>query len=152
MKYLLSVFFLSMVPLIEQRGAIPLGVIVHHLNPWLVFIVSLLGSFVPAPFIFLFFQKVLDWLKKIKQLDKFTNFVEKKVQSGAKKIQSKLEVGLIFFIGIPIPTTGLWTGSAIASFLGFDFKKSMVCVFLGGIMSAAIVTAVSVFLPKWLGY
>ena len=141
-----------MVPLIEQRGAIPVGVVVQHLNPWLVFLVSLLGSFVPAPFIFLFFQKILAWLKKIKQLDWFTNFVDKKVQKGAQKIQSKLELGLIIFVGIPLPTTGLWTGSAIASFLGFDFKKSMGCVFLGGVLSAIIITLISVWAPKILGY
>lgn len=140
-----------MVPLIEQRGAIPIGVVVQHLNPWLVFLVSLLGSFVPAPFIFLFFQKVLAWLKKIKQLDKFTNFVEKKVQKGAQQVRSKLELGLIIFVGIPLPTTGLWTGSAIASFLGFNFKKSMGCVFLGGVLSATIITLISVWAPKLLG-
>ena len=84
--------------------------------------------------------------------DKFTNFVEKKVQNGAKSMEGKTEAALIIFVGIPLPTTGLWTGSAIASFIGMNFKKSMICVFVGGIISAAIITVVSVVAPKLLGY
>ncbi len=148
----LYVFLISMVPLIEQRGAIPVGIILNNLNPIWVFFVSLAGSFLPAPFIFLFFQKILSWMKTVKQFDKITEFIDRKVQKGAKKVEDKLEIGLIAFVGIPLPTTGLWTGSAIASFLGFSFKKSMICVFLGGIISAAIITVVSVAAPKLLGY
>ncbi len=141
-----------MVPLIEQRGAIPVGTIAYNLNPFLVFFVSLLGSAVPAPFVFLFFKKILGWMKTIKFFDKFTGFVERKIQKGAKKMEGKTEAGLIIFVGIPLPTTGLWTGSAIAAFLGMDFKKSMVCVFIGGIISAVIITAVSVTAPALLGF
>lgn len=148
----LYVFLISMVPLIEQRGAIPVGIILNNLNPIWVFFVSLAGSFVPAPFVFLFFNKILAWMKKIKQFDWFTNFVDKKVQAGAKKLEKSMEVGLIIFVGIPLPTTGLWTGSAIAAFAGMKFRKSMICVFIGGIISAAIITAVSVIAPKLLGY
>ncbi|MEI6054249.1 MAG: small multi-drug export protein [Candidatus Saccharibacteria bacterium] len=141
-----------MVPLIEQRGAIPVGTIAYGINPFLVFFVSLAGSFVPAPFVYLFFNKILAWMKTVKAFDKFTEFVDKKVQKGAKKIEKYMEVGLITFVGIPLPTTGLWTGSAIAAFLGLNFKKSMLCVFLGGVISAMIITAVSVIAPKILGF
>lgn len=151
MKYL-YVLLLSMVPLIEQRGAIPLGVVVYNLNPFIIFFVSLLGSFVPAPFIFLFFNKILDWMKTIKQFNKITNFIDKKVQKGAKKVEGYMEAGLITFVGIPLPTTGLWTGSAIAAFLGLDFKKSMVCVFAGGVISATIITTLSIVAPKLFGF
>lgn len=151
MKYL-YVLLLSMVPLIEQRGAIPLGVVVYNLNPFIIFFVSLLGSFVPAPFIFLFFNKILDWMKTIKQFNKITNFIDKKVQKGAKKVESYMEAGLITFVGIPLPTTGLWTGSAVAAFLGLDFKKSMVCVFAGGVISATIITTLSIVAPKLFGF
>ncbi len=140
-----------MVPLIEQRGAIPIGTIAYNINPFLVFFISLIGSFVPAPFVYFFFNKILAWMKTIKAFDKFTNFVDKKIQKGAKKIEKYTEIGLITFVGIPLPTTGLWTGSAIAAFLGLDFKKSMVCVFLGGVISAAIITALSVAAPAILG-
>lgn len=141
-----------MVPLIEQRGAIPVGIILQNLNPITVFIVSLLGSAVPAPFVYFFFNKILDWMKTVKKLDKISGFIERKVQKGAKKMENKLEIGLVAFVGIPLPTTGLWTGSAIAAFLGFNFKKSMICVFIGGIISAVIITTVSVLAPKFFGY
>lgn len=140
-----------MLPLIEQRGAIPVGIIGYNLNPFLVFLVSLLGSFLPAPFIYLCFNVIFAWMKKIKQLDKFTGFVEKKVQNGSKKLEKYKEIGLITFVGIPLPTTGLWTGTAVAAFMGLNFKKSMVCVFLGGIVSAIIITILSVVAPAILG-
>lgn len=148
---LLYIFLISMVPLIEQRGAIPVGILAYHINPLLVFIVSLLGSFVPAPFVFLFFNKIFAWMKTVKMLHKFTDFVDKKIQKGAKKIEKTMEIGLTLFVGIPLPTTGLWTGSAIAAFLGLDFKKSMICVFLGGVISATIITILSVVAPAILG-
>lgn len=149
---LLKIFLISMVPLIEQRGAIPVGTIIYHINPILVFLVSLAGSIVPAPFIFIFFNKILAWMKTVEQFNKITNFIDKKIQKGAKKIEGKLEVGLIAFVGIPLPTTGLWTGSAVAAFMGLDFKKSMICVFIGGVISAVIITAISIIAPALLGY
>ena len=140
-----------MIPLIEQRGAIPVGILGYHLNPWLVAVVSLVGSFIPAPFIYFFFNKIFAWMKTIKLFDKFTNFVEKKVQKGSKKLEKYKEIGLITFVGIPLPTTGLWTGTAVAAFMGLDFKKSMVCVFLGGIISAVLISILSVAAPALLG-
>ena len=141
-----------MVPLIEQRGAIPLGIISYNLSPALVFLVSLIGSFLPAPFIYFFFEKILAWMKTVKQFDKFTNFIEKKVQKGSVKLEKYKEIGLITFVGIPLPTTGLWTGTAVATFMGLDFKKSMICVFLGGIISAVLITIFSMLVPELLGY
>jgi uncharacterized membrane protein len=140
-----------MVPLIEQRGAIPVGILGYHINPWLVAIVSLIGSFIPAPFIYFFFNRIFAWMKTIKLFDKFTNFVEKKVQKGSKKLEKYKEIGLITFVGIPLPTTGLWTGTAAAAFMGLDFKKSMICVFLGGIISAILITVLSMAAPVLVG-
>lgn len=141
-----------MVPLIEQRGAIPVGILGYNFNPWLVALVSLVGSFIPAPFIYFFFNKILDWMKTVKQFKKFTDFVDKKIQKGSKKLEKYKEIGLISFVGIPLPTTGLWTGTAVAAFLGLDFKKSMVCVFLGGIISAVIITTICMIAPALLGH
>ena len=90
-------------------------------------------------------------MKTIKLFDKFTNFVEKKVQKGSKQLEKYKEIGLTLFVGIPLPTTGLWTGSAIAAFLGLDFKKSMICVFLGGIISAVLIAVLSVVAPALVG-
>lgn len=148
---LVYVFFMSMLPLIEQRGAIPLGVVVYGINPMLVFTVSLIGSILPAPFIFIFFNKIFAWMETVEKLDKFTGFIDKKIRKGAKKIEGYTEAGLITFVGIPLPTTGIWTGSAVAAFLGLDFKKSMICVFIGGVISATIITVLSVVSPVIFG-
>lgn len=148
---ILKVMLISAVPLIEQRGAIPIGIIIDHLNPVMVFFASLLGSIIPAPFVFLLSGRILDLMRKIKQLDWFTKFVDKKIQKGSVKLEKFKEIGLITFVGIPLPTTGLWTGSAIAAFMGLNFKKSMFCVFVGGVISAIIITAASVAFPALLG-
>lgn len=140
-----------MVPLIEQRGSIPVGIFGYNLNPGLVFLVCLLGSLLPAPFVYIFFNKILAWMKTKKVFDKFTNFVDKKVQKGSVKLERYKEIGLIAFIGIPLPTTGIWTGSAVAAFMGLDFKKSMVCVAFGGLISAVLISLICIFAPALLG-
>lgn len=149
---LLKIFLISAVPLIEQRGAIPVGVLVYKINPVLVFLVSFLGSLLPVPFILLLFNSIFKWMKKIKLLSGINNLIERKVQKGSAKIEKYKEIGLISFVAIPLPTTGLWTGSAIAAFLGLDFKKSFFCVALGGIISALIITVLSAVFPAALGY
>lgn len=149
---LLKVFLISAVPLIEQRGAIPIGILVYNLNPLLVAVVSLIGSFLPAPFIYLFFNKILKWMKTVNKFKKITDFIDKKVQKGSKKLERYKELGLIAFVGIPLPTTGLWTGTAVAAFLGLDFKKSMTCAFIGGIISAILITGISLLFPVILSH
>ena len=147
-----GVFFGSAIPLTEQRAAIPLGIWAMALSPAPVMVVSLLGSLLPVPFVMLFFTTVINFLSRFPKLAFFTNFVNRKVRAGSKKVERYKEIGLIIFIAIPLPMTGLWTGSAIAAFLGFDFKKSFACAVLGGLISALAITAASVFFPSLFGY
>lgn len=149
---LLEVFLVSAVPVIEQRGAIPLGIIKYDLNPAVVFTVSFLGSLLPVPFILLLFNTIFEWMKKFKFLNGINNFIDKKIRKNVPKIEKYAEIGLITFVAIPLPTTGLWTGSAVAAFLKLDFKKSLLCISLGGIISAVIITIVSMIFPALLGY
>lgn len=145
---LAKVFFLSAVPVIEQRGAIPMGIFLNKIDPTTVFIVSLLGSLLPAPFILLFFKRVYDWMHTKDFFKGFMNFLDKKLNKNSEKLVLYKEIGLILFIGIPLPGTGIWTGTMVASFLKLDFKKSMLCAFLGGLISAALITLACVFLPQ----
>lgn len=149
---LIKIIFVSAVPLIEQRGAIPIGILVYKYNPLTVFCASFLGSLIPVPFVLLLFNIIFQWLKKFKFLGWFNNFVENKVRKGSAKISKYKEIGLIIFVAIPLPTTGLWTGSAIAAFLGLDFKKSFFYIALGGIISAILITGISLIFPAFLGY
>lgn len=147
MSNLLKVFFLSAVPLIEQRGAIPMGIIAYDMNPSLVFIISFLGSMLPVPFILLLFNKIFTWMKKYKFFSKINEFIEKKINKNSAHMEKYKEIGLITFIAIPLPTTGIWTGSAVAAFLNLDFKKSVLCATVGGIISAVLITIASMFFP-----
>lgn len=140
------IFLLSAVPLIEQRGAIPGGILLGC-NPFLVFLVSYIGSLLPAPIILLLFNKIYDWMKGVRQFNFITNIIDNKIRKNKGKLEQYKEIGLITFIAIPLPTTGIWTGTAIAAFLGLDFKKSLLCAAIGGLLSAIIITLICVLIP-----
>lgn len=146
MNYLLQVFLLSMVPIIEQRGAIPLG-FVYELEPISIFLVSLLGSLVPSPFILLLFNKIYGILASMPFFAKFVTLIDSKIAKNKDKLETRKEIGLILFVAIPLPTTGIWTGSAVAAFLGLDFKKSLLCNAIGATLSATIITIICLLIP-----
>ncbi|MES9144001.1 small multi-drug export protein, partial [Cutibacterium acnes] len=100
---ILKVAFLSAVPLIEQRGSIPLGIFAYKLDPFVVFLVSYLGSLLPVPFILLFFNYIFNWMKKYKIFNKINNIIENKIQKNSKKLETYKEIGLITFVAIPLP-------------------------------------------------
>lgn len=143
-KYLLT-FLISMVPLIELRGAVPVG-----LSPlWgsslpivPLYIICILGNMLPVPFIFFFARKVLVWGADKKFIGKFFTFCLEKGEKGGKKLQEKAGRGLYWalflFVGIPLPGTGAWTGTLAASFLDMDFKKSVIAVMAGVILAGII--------------
>lgn len=147
---LFKVFIMSAIPLTEQRAAIPIGIIGYGLNPIATMIASFLGSLLPVPFVLLCFNAIFKWMKGYDFFKPLTNFIENKLQKNTGKLEKYKEIGLITFVGIPLPTTGLWTGSALAAFLGFDLKKAFICNALGGIISAVIVTAISSLFPAMI--
>lgn len=143
-KYLL-VFVVSMVPLIELRGAIPIGLSTLLADPLPVlplYIVCILGNMLPVPLIFFFARKVLKWGADKKFIGKFFTFCLEKGEKGGKKLQEKagrgLYVALFLFVGVPLPGTGAWTGTLAASFLDMDFKKSSIAVMAGVILAGII--------------
>ena len=145
-KYLI-VFLVSMVPIIELRGAVPIGTGMGL--PWIpTLIISVIGNMVPVPFIYFFARKVLEWGKDKKYIGKFFTWCLKKGHSGGEKLQAKAGRGLFFalllFVGIPLPGTGAWTGILAASLLDMGFKKSVVAVILGVILAGLIMTLISV--------
>ena len=156
LKKYLYVFFISMVPLIELRGAIPVS---QGLQLPLIqsYIVSVIGNMLPVPIIYLFARKVLEWGKDKKYIGRFFTFCIEKGHKGGVKLKEKagqgLFVALLLFVGIPIPGTGAWTGTLAASFLDMGFKKSVIAVLLGvllagiimGVASAGVFTAIFSF-------
>lgn len=137
---------MAMTPLIEQRGAIPFGIFQGY-HPLLIFFLALIGSLLPVPVILLLFNKIYQWLIKYPVFNKLIRVIDKKIAKNQATFEKYQELALIIFIGIPLPTTGLWTGSAIAAFLKLDFKKSLACALVGGTISAAAITLLSVWLP-----
>ena len=146
MKKYLIVFLISMVPLIELRGAIPYAV---GFNLPIVpsILVALLGNMLPVPFIFLFARKVLEWGKDKKVIGGFFTWCLEKGEKGGRKLEAKAGRGLywalLLFVGIPLPGTGAWTGTLAASFLNMDFKKSVIYILLGLLLAAAIMLLAS---------
>ena len=144
-KYII-VFLISMVPIIELRGAIPIGVGAYNLPVLTTFIICIIGNMIPVPFIFLFARKVLEWGQDKPYIGPLFKWFIKKGHKGGQKLQSKAGRGLYYalflFVGIPIPGTGAWTGTLAASILDLDFKKTVFSV-LGGVLLAGIIMAVS---------
>ena len=142
-KYLI-VFLISMVPLIELRGSIPVGLLWGEPIPVLpLYIICILGNMLPVPFIYLFARKVLEWGSDKKVIGKFFKWCLEKGEKGGKKLQEKagktgLFFALLIFVGIPLPGTGAWTGTLAASILDMDFKRSILAVMLGVILAGII--------------
>jgi uncharacterized membrane protein len=149
--YYLIIFFISMVPIVELRGAIPYAVTLNEtlknsgdpqMNMILVYIIAIIGNIIPVPFIFFFARRILEWGKDKKVIGKFCSWCLRKGEKGGQKLQAKAKhgqyVALLLFVGIPLPGTGAWTGTLAASFLDMDFKKSVFSI-IGGVLLAGII-------------
>lgn len=143
-KYLI-VFLISMVPIIELRGALPYAV-VFQLPLIPSYIICVIGNMLPVPFIYLFARKILVWGADKKYIGRFFSFCLEKGEKGGKKLKEKagrgLFVALLLFVGIPLPGTGAWTGTLAASLLDMDFKSSVLAA-MGGVLLAGIIMAVA---------
>lgn len=142
-KYLI-VAVISMVPIIELRGAIPIAETLG-LNIYLYYPIAIIGNMLPVPFIYFFARKVLEWGKDKKIIGKFFTWCLEKGEKGGDKLKEKAgETGifwaLLLFVGIPLPGTGAWTGTLAASFLNLGFKTSITSVTLGVLLAGIIMS------------
>ena len=146
-KYFI-VFFVSMVPLIELRVALPMA-IAMGLPTVASYVLCIIGNMIPVPFIFFFARKVLEWGADKKYIGKFFTFCLEKGHKGGEKLKEKagrgLFIALLLFVGIPLPGTGAWTGTLAASILDMDFKKSVIAVMSGVLLAGVIMAVVSLF-------
>ena len=158
LKYIgeyLWVFIISMVPIVELRGAVPIG-IGMGLEPAIVYIVSIIGNMLPVPFIYLFARKVLIWGSDKKYIGKFFTFCLEKGEKGGRMLEEKaskngLFIALMLFVAIPLPGTGAWTGTLAASMLDIDFKRSTLAVLLGVLIAGVIMGLASMGLFSAVG-
>lgn len=155
-KYII-IFLVSMVPIVELRGAIPIAESLK-LNIFLYYPISILGNMLPVPFIYLFARKVLEWGKDKKLIGKFFTWCLEKGEKGGEKLKATagntgIFFALLIFVGIPLPGTGAWTGTLAASFLKIDFKTSISAVTLGVLLAGIIMSLGSkiVAILGWAG-
>ena len=140
---LLYIVAISMVPVIELRGAIPVG-IGFGLPFWPVFIAALIGNLLPVPILILFTRRVFEWLrKKSAFLEKVVSKLEKKAESKEELLKKYELLGLCILVAIPLPGTGAWTGSLVAAVFNIRLKHAFPVIALGVLIAGIIVTAVT---------
>ena len=147
MKKYLIVLLISMVPLIELRGAVPIGITYFGLNEYVTLAVCVIGNMIPVPIIYLFARKVLIWGSTWKHGSGLFKWILRKGEKAGKKLTKNGDAGmfiaLMLFVGIPLPGTGAWTGTLAASMLDMDWKKTSFAVILGVLMAGIIMLVVS---------
>ena len=138
----LIVFIISLMPILQLRGGL-IAASLLKLDPWQSYIISIIGNVLPIPFILWFIKKIINWMRTKKCFQKVTNWLDKKVEKNRSSIEKYGFWGLVLFVGIPLPGTGAWTGSLIASLLNMDKKKSFLAILLGVFMASIIMMLVS---------
>lgn len=139
----LIVIIISMLPIIELRGSIPVAILLFKM-PWLeAVILSILGNMVPIPFLLLFIEWFFKLISKVPIGAKFTAWLFARTRRKGKAIERYEAIGLVSFVGIPLPGTGGWTGALASRIFGISFWKSMLYILLGVCVASAIVTPLS---------
>lgn len=136
------VFVISLLPILELRGGL-LAASFLGLAPLPSYIICIIGNLLPVPFILWFITKILDWMRKSKHFSKIANWLDKKVEKHKSSIEKFGFWGLVLFVGIPLPGTGAWTGTLIASVLEMDRKKAFLATIIGVIMASIIMMLLS---------
>lgn len=159
----IATFIISMVPIVELRGAIPFGSATsfwgeNALPLWESFLISFAGSSLVCVILAFLFWPIFNWLKKTKGFKKLANFIENKLNRNSKNIDEKTEketnkkrivwlkmFGIFAFVAVPLPLTGVWTGTCLALFIGLNRKQSIISAVSGNLVAGGIMTLVSYF-------
>ncbi|MGV8905969.1 MAG: COG2426 family protein [Acetobacterium sp.] len=137
----LEIMIISAIPIVELRGAIPLGILGYHMPYLQAYILGVIGSIIPAPFILLFIPAILKWMAGTRIFGKLAKWVIAKGLKKSDKLTQYEFWGLFLFVAIPLPGTGVWTGCLAAALIGLDFKRSLISVILGSMAAGIIVTS-----------
>ena len=136
------VFFMSMIPVVELRGAIPYG-LAAGLDPWLTYLAAVAGNMVPVPFIMIFIRRIFNWAREHSRwLGNRVRWLEDRAEKKSDLVRRYALAGLTVLVAIPLPGTGAWTGTLAASLLDMDFKSSILAC-MGGVLLAGIIMAVA---------
>lgn len=146
MNYIIT-FFISMIPLVELRGAVPYA-ISSGIPLWQALLIGVIGNMLPVPIIFFFARHILEWGKDKPVIGNFFTWCLNKGHRGGQKLEEAagdkgIFWALLLFVGIPLPGTGAWTGTLAASILDWDFKRSVLAVMLGVVLAGLIMGSLS---------
>ena len=149
----LCVFLCAMLPIIECRGAVPLGAVIG-LPWWQTFLLAIVGNLLPVPFILIFIRSFLKWMtrSRIKFFNKIGNWLNEKVEKHKGKIEKYSYLGVLLFVALPVPGTGAWTGALIAALMNMRLKDALPSITLGVVTAGIIVTILSLLVPNILGF
>lgn len=138
------VFIISVLPILELRGGL-LAATLLEVDPLVAYVISIIGNILPVPFILFFIKRIIVWMRKSKLnlFNKFAKILDEKVEKNKEKIEKYGYLGLILFVGVPLPGTGAWTGCLLAAVLDMDRKKSFACVVCGVLMASIIMMVLS---------
>ena len=139
---ILAVFIVSMMPVVELRGAIPFGVSLG-LDWREVYLVSVIGNMLPVPFIILFFRPLIEYFEKTKLFGKIASKLKRRTKSKMEGLNKYKMLGLFLFVAIPLPGTGAWTGAAIAALLKMRIKHSFFPILLGVVVAGILMMGIS---------
>lgn len=142
LREMAATFFISMVPVIELRGAIPVG-IAAGLPPAVAFIVSVLGNLVPVPFILLLIRRIFDWLRHTRHIGPVIEKLERRAHLKGRVVQKYRVLGLIVLVGIPLPGTGAWTGALVAALLDIRLRSAIPAILVGLLVAGTITLGVT---------
>ena len=145
-----TTFFMAMVPVIELRGALPVGV-AAGLPVWAATVIAIIGNMVPIPFILLLLRRIFAWLRSVPRLGAFIDKLEYRAHLKGRTVKKYRTLGLIILVAIPLPGTGAWTGALGASFLNMGIKSTTAAVCLGVILAGCIMGLASMGVIGFLG-
>ena len=146
----IKLIIISMLPIIELRGAIPVGVLLG-MPPIESFLISVVGNLIPIPFVILLGRPIFNWLKKTKLFAGLMEKLEKRIEKKADSVMKKAALGLYIFVAIPLPGTGAWTGALIASMFDMRFKYALPAIVLGVLTAGIIMTVGSYGISSLVG-
>ncbi len=133
----------SMIPVVELRGGLPFGVVLGLPYP-VAFIAAVIGNILPAPFIVVYIRRIFQWMRRrMPKLDGMVDSLEKKAHLKGEKVTKYKYLGLMLFVGIPLPGTGAWTGSLAAAFLDMPLRKALPSIIAGVILAGLIMTGLT---------
>lgn len=143
LKSELMVFLMAATPLIELRGSLPYAIFVLEMGYVHAYIISVIGSIIPSPFILWLLPRILRFLKTKKGFSYFANWITNRTMSKSGKIKKYSLWGLFFLVAIPLPGTGVWTGSAVAALLRLPFRSTLLVCLLGTMLAGLLMLTLS---------